>query len=131
MSYSVTPWTLAHQAPLSVGVLQARILESVAIPFSRGSSRPRDQTHISCISALQADSLPAEPPGKPHKEAACKSANQNINFGTSTLCNLNNTLDYLSLHFLICRTEVIQSHRSVHEGQTGSHTRSALTLPSP
>ena len=31
------------------GILQARILECVAIPFSRESSRPRDQTQISCI----------------------------------------------------------------------------------
>ena len=31
------------------GILQAKILEWVAIPFSRGSSRPRDQTWISCI----------------------------------------------------------------------------------
>ena len=31
------------------GILQARILEWVAIPFSRGSSRPRNQTWISCI----------------------------------------------------------------------------------
>ena len=31
------------------GLLQARILEWVAIPFSRGSSRPRDQTRVSCI----------------------------------------------------------------------------------
>ena len=31
------------------GILQARILEWVAIPFSRGSSRPRDQTPVSCI----------------------------------------------------------------------------------
>ena len=30
-------------------ILQARILESVAIPFSRGSSQPRDWTWISCI----------------------------------------------------------------------------------
>ena len=30
------------------GILQARILEWVAIPFSRGSSRPRDQTQVSC-----------------------------------------------------------------------------------
>jgi len=28
------------------GILQARILEWVAIPFSRGSSRPRDQTQV-------------------------------------------------------------------------------------
>ena len=31
------------------GILQARVLEWVAISFSRGSSRPRDQTQVSCI----------------------------------------------------------------------------------
>ena len=31
------------------GILQARVLEWVAISFSRGSSRPRDQTHVSHI----------------------------------------------------------------------------------
>ena len=31
------------------GIFQARILEWVAIPFSRGSSWPRDPTHVSCI----------------------------------------------------------------------------------
>ena len=31
------------------GILQARIQERVAIPFSRGSSPPRDQTQVSCI----------------------------------------------------------------------------------
>ena len=36
------PVTVARQAPLSVGILQARIREGTAIPFSRGSSRPRD-----------------------------------------------------------------------------------------
>ena len=43
-------------------ILQARILEWVAFPFSRGSSQPRDQTQAP---ALQADFLPAEPQGKP------------------------------------------------------------------
>ena len=38
----VTPWTVARQAPLSMGILQARILEWVAFPFSKGSSQPRD-----------------------------------------------------------------------------------------
>ena len=32
------------------GILQARILERVAVPSSRRSSQPRDQTHISYIS---------------------------------------------------------------------------------
>ena len=31
------------------GLLQTRILEWVAFPFSRGSSQPRNQTGISCI----------------------------------------------------------------------------------
>ena len=31
------------------GILQARILEWIAISFSRGSSQPRDQTRVSCI----------------------------------------------------------------------------------
>ena len=31
------------------GILQARILEWVAISFSRGSSQPRDWTQVSCI----------------------------------------------------------------------------------
>ena len=44
-----TPWTVAHQASLSMGILQARILEWVAIPSSRRSSPPRDQTQVSCI----------------------------------------------------------------------------------
>ena len=30
-------------------ILQARILESVTFPFSRGSSQPRNQTQVSCI----------------------------------------------------------------------------------
>ena len=38
-------------------ILQARILEYVVFPFSRGSSQHRDQTQVSCI---QAGSLPAE-----------------------------------------------------------------------
>ena len=44
------------------GIFQARILEWVAIPFSRGSSQPRDRTQVSRIAG---DSSPAEQPGKP------------------------------------------------------------------
>ena len=48
------------------GILQARILEWVAIPFSRGSSRPRDRTCVSYVSLhWQAGSLPLAPLGNP------------------------------------------------------------------
>ena len=46
----LTLWTIAHQDPLSMGFSQARILEWVALPFSRGSSQPRDWTWVFCIS---------------------------------------------------------------------------------
>ena len=46
------------------GILQARILEWVAMPSSRGSSRPRDRTRISCLLHWQMGSLPLAPPGK-------------------------------------------------------------------
>ena len=42
----VTPRTVASQTPLSMGILQARIVEWVAMPSSRGSSQPRDQTQV-------------------------------------------------------------------------------------
>ena len=45
----VTPWTVAHQVPVSMGILQARILEWDAMPSSRESSQPRNQTQVSCI----------------------------------------------------------------------------------
>ena len=41
---------IACQAPLSMGILQKRILEWVAMPSSRGSSWPRDSTHVSYAS---------------------------------------------------------------------------------
>ena len=44
------------------GILQARILEWGAVPFSRGSSQPRDRT---LVSGIAGDSLPSEPLGKP------------------------------------------------------------------
>jgi len=47
VQFFVTLWTVARQAPLSMGILQARILEWVAISSSRGSSEPRDQNHVS------------------------------------------------------------------------------------
>ena len=46
------------------GVSQTRVLEWVAIAFSRGCSRPRDQTQVSRISGRF---FTTEPPGKPHR----------------------------------------------------------------
>ena len=44
------------------GILQARILEWLAIPFSRRSFQPRGRTQVSCIVGGFST---AKPPGKP------------------------------------------------------------------
>ena len=55
--------TLSHPMDYTVhGILQARILEWIVLPLSRGSCQQRDQIQVS---SMQADSLPAEPPEKP------------------------------------------------------------------
>ena len=43
------PWTLACQTPLSMGIVQARILEWAAMPSFRGSSQARDGTQVSRV----------------------------------------------------------------------------------
>ena len=61
--YNLSEWVIVAQSCLTLcdptvcslsvssvhGILQARILEWVAVSFSRGSSQPRDQTRVSCI----------------------------------------------------------------------------------
>ena len=44
-----TPWTVAPPGSSVHGISQARMLEWVAISFSRVSSWPRDQTRVLCI----------------------------------------------------------------------------------
>ena len=67
-SSSKTPWTVAHQGPLSMRFSRHGVptQERVAISFSRGSSPPRDPTCVSCIAG---GFFTTEPPGKPYVKA--------------------------------------------------------------
>ena len=60
------------------GILQARVLEWVAISFSRRSSRPKDRTWASCTVG---GFLTTEPLGKPW--------NHVVSFKNKSLINLN------------------------------------------
>ena len=63
----VTLWTTVLQAPLSMGFSRQEYLW-VAMPSSRGSSWPRDWTHISYVFFTgrgAVPSVPLVPPGKP------------------------------------------------------------------
>ena len=57
-----TLWTVTRQAPLFMGILQARILEWVAMPSSRGSSWP---SYWTWVSRNAGGFFTPEPPGKP------------------------------------------------------------------
>ena len=72
MSDSLQPHgTCSPPGSSANGILQARILEWVAMPSFRGSSQPRDRTHVSCVSPhWQAGSLPLVPPGRPSWQVA-------------------------------------------------------------
>ena len=56
------PWTVARQAPLSVEFSRQEYWSGLPFPSPRVSSQPRIKLGFS---ALQTDSLPSEPPGKP------------------------------------------------------------------
>ena len=58
------------------GIFQARVLECVAIFYSRGSSQPRGQTHISVCLILADGSFTTEPRGKGGPELRCNWQNK-------------------------------------------------------
>ena len=62
----VTPWTLVHQAPLSMGFPRQGYWNGWPFPTPGDLSNPGIEPWSL---ALQADSLPSEPPGKPNKKA--------------------------------------------------------------
>ena len=71
----VTPWTVAHQAPLSMGFSRQEYWSG--LPFPSPGDLPNPGIEPSSL-ALQADALTSEPPGKPkiYKQHECPSAEE-------------------------------------------------------
>ena len=79
---SATPWSAAHEAPLTMEFSQEEYWSGLPFPTSGGSSPPRNQTCISCIAG---GFFTAKPPGKP--EDLCwqiLSRSQNISITTES-----------------------------------------------
>ena len=57
-----TPWTVAHQAPLSMRFSRQKYLSGLPFPSPGDLPDPRIKPRSP---SLQADALPSEPPGKP------------------------------------------------------------------
>ena len=79
------------------GILQVRILECVAIPFSRKSFWPRDQNWVS---GMQADSLQSEPSGS--WDSSAKNAGVSFLFLLQGISPTQGSIPPL-LHLLHCR----------------------------
>ena len=66
MSHSVTPWTVAHRAPLSMGFSSQEYWSGLPCPSSRGILPTQGSNlHLSCLLYWQASSLPLGPTKKP------------------------------------------------------------------
>ena len=59
----VTPWTVAHQAPLFMGFFRQEYWSGLLFPPP--GDLPNSNSHLLCLLHQQADSLPFEPLGKP------------------------------------------------------------------
>ena len=78
----LSPWTVAHQAPLSMGFSRREYWSGLPFP-SPGISQPRDWTHISCICRQffffsAGRFLTAGPPGKPTETVICYLTDQSL-----------------------------------------------------
>ena len=134
-----TQWTVACQAPLSMGILQARILEWVSMASSKGSSQPKDWTRLLSLLHWQAGSLPLAPPGKPMENPVLVKCHEHGSFplelqfssvaqSCPTLCNPMDcsTPGFLVHHQLL---ELPQTH--VHWVSDAIQPSYPLLSPSP
>ena len=80
--FFVTPWTVAHQAPVSMGFPRQEHWSGLPCPPPSDLPNPGIKPRYS---NLQVDSLPSEPPGNP--QAACRSTNfKHFLLARSVLC---------------------------------------------
>ena len=116
------------------GILQARILQWVIMPSSRGSSQPRDWTSVSCVLNWQAGSLPLVPLAKPI--VMTKAIFSSVQFGSvtqlcPTLCNpMNCSMPGLPVHYQLPESTQTHAHR-VGDAIQPSHPLSSPPPPAP
>ena len=106
------------------GILQARILEWVAIPFSKGSSWSRGQTWVSCIAGRF---LTDWPPGKPMKGISSLQFSS-VTQLCPTLCDpMNHSMPGLPVHHQLLEF----SQTFVHQVGDAIQPSHPLSSPSP
>ena len=101
------------------GIFQARVLECVAISFSRGSSQPRDQTQVSCIAGrcftvwVTSENLPVKPSSPPFS----------LRSGTRRKCPIRPLLFNIVLEVL---ATLIREEKEMNGIQIGKKVKTAI-----
>ena len=99
--FFVTPWTVARQAPLSMGFSRQEYWSGLPCPPPGGLPNPGSKPRSP---ALQVDSLPSEPPGKPLRQSRVQTLALTLNCWVVTLVKL---LHSLSLSFFSLSYDIL------------------------
>ena len=111
-------------------IIQARILEWVAMFFSRGFSWPRDQTLVSCVSCIAGGFFTNEPPGKPTNQIRSDQI-RSVAQSCPTLCDpMNRSTPGLPVHHQLPEFTQTHIHR-VSDAIQPSHPLSSPSPPAP
>ena len=110
------------------GIFQARVLEWIAISFSRGSFCPRDQTHISCVAGRFFTAEPLRKPTVDYYSAIKK--NEIMPFAVTwvgleilILSEVSHTdTDKYHTISLICRIKEKDTNELIYKTETDSQT---------
>ena len=111
------------------GIFQARVLKWVAISSSRGSSQPRDQTCISCISHFADKFFTAEPPGKPEYRLKLLNIRMTRPFGLQWKQNISRLFDIQYLIYFL-ETDPFISHLIMTKYQWKKYIQPSFTFKS-
>ena len=87
-----TPWTVAHQAPLSTGFSQQEYWSGLPLPPLGDLTRPRDQTCASCVSRTAGGFFATEPTGTHTTQKLCQKKTLCTNITTLSMCMVFPTL---------------------------------------
>ena len=126
---SLWPYGLNLPSASVHGFPQARILEWVAMPSSRGSTQPRNQTHVSCSSCIADGFLTTEPPGKPKERYAAAAAGKSLQLCPTLSDPMECSTPGLPIHHQL--PELTQTHAHwVSDAIQPSHPLLFPSLPS-
>ena len=95
------PWTVVHQAPLSMGFFRQEYWSALPFP-SPGDLQPRDQHRSPVSPSLQADSLPTEPLRNPFLALGCSLHFLCLN--PSSLLQYPHSIENIYGVLIICKT---------------------------